>query len=106
MVAAQEVPMRTMLRIQMPADATNKAVKEGLLPKLVQQTTELIKPEAAYFTADNGMRTAYFFFELKDSSQIPSIAEPWFTGCNAKIDLQPVMNNEELRTGLERALRK
>lgn len=98
--------MRLMLRISMPADATNKAVKEGLLPKLVAQTTELIKPESSYFTADNGMRTALFFFELKDSSQIPSICEPWFNGTNAKIDLQPVMNGEELRTGLERAFRK
>ena len=98
--------MRTMLRVSIDVEAGNKSIKEGLMPRLVQQTIELLKPEASYFTADGGLRTAYFFFDMKDASQIPSIAEPWFSGVNAKVELQPVMNGDELRAGLERALRK
>ena len=97
--------MRTMLRISMDVEASNKAVKEGLIQKLVTQTTELIKPEATYFTADHGRRTAYFFFDMKEASLMPQISEPWFTQTNAFIDYQPVMNTEELRTGLERVKR-
>ncbi len=98
--------MRTMLRISMPVEAGNRALKEGLIQKLVQQTAELIKPEAAYFTADGGLRTAYFFFDLKESSLIPVIAEPWFAGTNAKVELQPVMNEDDLKMGLDRAFKK
>ena len=94
--------MRTMLRISMEVEASNKAIKENVIPRLVQQTNELIKPEATYFTADHGRRTAYFFFDLKDSSMLPQISEPWFSATNAYIEYLPVMNGEELRTGLER----
>jgi hypothetical protein len=98
--------MHTMLKVMMEVEASNKAIRDGLLPKLVQQTTELLKPEASFFTADDGQRTAYFYFDLKEASQIPSACEPWFHGTNAKIELKPVMNAEELKAGLEKALRK
>ena len=94
--------MRMMLRIAMSVEAGNKAVKDDLISRLVQQTGELLKPEAAYFTADRGLRTAYFFFDMKDSSQMPAIAEPWFQGTGAKLELMPVMNVEDLRIGLEK----
>jgi len=97
--------MRTMLRISMDVEASNKAIKEGWLPKLVSQTTELVKPESTYFTTDHGKRTAYFVFDLKDSSMMPSIAEPWFAQTNASIDIMPVMNADELKTGLEKIKR-
>jgi hypothetical protein len=95
-----------MLRISMDVEAGSKAVKEGVIPKLLQQTNELIKPEASYFTADHGRRTAYFFFDMKESSVIPQISEPWFAHTNAQIDYQPVMNGEELRVGLERITKR
>ena len=94
--------MRTMLRISMSTEASNRALKEGLIPKLVQQTLETIKPEASYFTADGGQRTVYFFFDMRESSQMPQIAEPWFAATNALVEFQPVMSAEELRAGLEK----
>jgi len=97
--------MRTMLKISMEVESSNKAVKEGQLQKLVQQTVELIQPEASYFGADHGKRTAFFFFDLKETSLLPQISEPWFTVCNAEISYTPVMNGEELRTGLGRVKR-
>ena len=97
--------MRTMLRISMEVEASNKAVKEGVIARLVQQTNELLHPEASYFTADHGRRTAYFFFDLKESSMLPQISEPWFNATYAHIDYVPVMNADELRTGLDRVKR-
>jgi hypothetical protein len=91
-----------MIRISMDTEASNKVVKEGQIAKLVQQTVELLKPEASYFTSDHGRRTAYFFCDLKESNLLPSIAEPWFQATNALIDVLPAMNSEELRVGLER----
>ena len=45
---------------------------------------EALKAEAAYFTAEDGMRTALIFFEMGDASGIPPAAEPFFMGLGAK----------------------
>jgi hypothetical protein len=37
-----------------------------------------LKAEAAYFVAEDGVRTAMIFFDMRDSSDIPSIVEPLF----------------------------
>jgi len=41
-------------------------------------------------------------FVLKDASDIPSIAEPFFLNMNAKVEFTPVMTAEELQKGLEK----
>jgi hypothetical protein len=92
-----------MLRASMPVVAGNKALKDGSLPKTVQSLTEQLKPEAVYFTACGGERTMYMVFDMKDSSQLPSIAEPLFTALEASIDIQPAMNADDLKKGLEAA---
>ena len=64
-----------------------------------------MKPEAAYFTADNGYRTVYFFIDLADASDLPRMAEPFFTQLNARVDFQPVMNADDLKKGLSQLQR-
>jgi hypothetical protein len=49
------------------------------------------------------MRTALIFFEMNDSSDIPPAAEPLFMGLGAKITLSPVMNAQEMQSGVARA---
>jgi hypothetical protein len=63
-----------------------------------------LKAEAAYFVAQNGMRCAMIFFDMKDSSEIPVIAEPLFIGLGAELELVPVMNPDDLRKGLKTAM--
>ena len=58
------------------------------------------KPEAAYFVADGGERTAYFFFDLKQPADIPPIAEPFFSTLHAAVDVTPAMNIEDVKSGL------
>ena len=68
-----------------------------------------LKPEAVYFTDDNGQRTGFIFLEMQDASQIPSIAEPWFLAFNAGIEIHPVMIPEDLaRAGeaIKKAVKK
>jgi hypothetical protein len=86
-----------------PVEAGNKAVKDGTIEKLVQSFSEGLNPEAQYFYTENGKRTALFVFDLEDPSQIPQLAEPFFTGLNADVSFSPVMNAEDLKRGIEKA---
>jgi hypothetical protein len=68
-----------------------------------------LKPEAVYFTDDNGQRTAFLFLEMNDASQIPAIAEPWLLAFSASIEIHPVMVPADLAkaTGaIEAAVKK
>lgn len=94
--------MRMMLKVSIPNEAGNKAVKDGTIGKIIGQWSEQHKPEASYFVAQNGERCAYFFFDAKDATDIPSIAEPFFMGLNARIEAVPAMNPQDLKAGLDK----
>jgi len=96
--------MRMMMKVQIPTDAGNAAIKDGSLPQIVGGALATLKAEAAYFTTEDGMRTGLIFFEMADSSDIPPAAEPLFLGLGAKITLAPVMNADEMRAGVGRAM--
>ncbi|MFK4103809.1 hypothetical protein ACI2L1_27745 [Streptomyces sp. NPDC019531] len=92
--------MRVLLKVAMDTEKANEAIGNGTLPKLIEASLEQTKPEAAYFTTENGQRTAFLFFEMEDSSQMPVISEPFFTNLGAKVSYTPVMNREDLKKGL------
>ena len=89
--------MRMLLRVSIPVETGNAAAKAGTLGSTVKRILDDLKPEAAYFMADdNGNRSGSIVFDMKDTSQIPAIAEPWFLAFNATISLRPVMNPQDL----------
>ena len=92
--------MRMLLRVSIPVETGNAAAKAGTLGSTVEKILGELKPEASYFFADdNGNRSASIGFDMKDSSQIPAIAEPWFLAFNAKVSLRPVMSVQDLAAG-------
>ena len=93
--------MRMMLKIVIPTEAGNQAIKDGSLQKSFETIMSKMKPEAAYFFAEHGLRSAMMIFDMKDASEIPAIAEPLFSGLNARIQLLPVMNADDLKKGLD-----
>jgi hypothetical protein len=92
-----------MLRVQMPTEAANAAIKEGRFAKVMSETMERLKPEATYFTSFDGDRCGFIVFDLQHPSDIPSICEPFFYAVQAKVELQPVMTGDDVQAGLARA---
>ena len=91
--------MRTMIKVTVPVEAGNKAFRDGTLQKTILGMLEQLKPEAAYFFPERGVRTSICFVDLKDPSDIPAIAEPLFERLNAAVEFQTVMNADDLKKG-------
>jgi hypothetical protein len=94
--------MRMFLKIQMEVEAANRAIKDGSLAKIVEGFREAAKPEGVWFTATDGKRTMIAVFDLASTSQIPSLAEPFFTGLNAAFEMSPAMDMADLQAGLSK----
>jgi len=92
--------MRMLMKVQIPTDTGNEAIKDGSLPEVIGSSLEALDAEAAYFIAEDGMRTGLIFFEMADSTGIPPAAEPFFIGLGAEISMYPAMNVEEMRAGV------
>jgi hypothetical protein len=101
--------MRVLLKVNIPVESGNAAAKAGTLGTTIQAIVSELKPEAVYFTDTNGQRSGFIVLDLKDASQIPAIAEPWFLAFNAAVEIHPVMIPDDLaRAGsaIEKAVKK
>lgn len=87
--------MRFLYKISLPVEAGNAAAKKDGF-KAIQTILEQQKPEAAYFLAENGQRTALLILNMEEASEIPAVAEPWFLAFNASISFRPIMNPQDL----------
>ena len=94
--------MRFVMRVSIPPGKFNEDVRNGTAGSKIGEILEELKPEAVYFTADNGRRGGLFVVDLKDASEIPRYAEPWFLKYDAAVEFLPTMSPEDLeRAGLD-----
>jgi len=94
--------MRMLMHIQLPLEPFNTAVRDGTAGQKIQRILEAIKPEAAYFCEQNGHRGGTLVVNVKDPSDVPVLAEPWFLTFNAEVEFRVAMTPEDLsRSNLE-----
>ena len=88
--------MRFLIKAKMDTEAGNKLAKAGKLGETIGSIVEELKPEAAYFIAEDGKRTALIFVDMADVSELPAVAEPLFLALNAEVEAVPAMVAEDL----------
>ena len=94
--------MRMLMNIRMPHEPFNSLVRAGKAGKILSKIIKEIKPEAIYFTEQNGARGAVVIIDVTEPSRIPSLAEPFFLNFNADCEFRVVMSSEDLgKAGLE-----
>jgi len=91
-----------LMHIRLPLEPFNTAVRDGTVGKKMQRILEAAKPEAAYFSEQNGHRGGILVVNVKDPSDVPTLAEPWFLTFNAAVEFHIAMTPEDLgRANLE-----
>jgi hypothetical protein len=99
--------MRMMMHVSFPTEEFNVAVRDGTVSQKISRILDEIKPEAVYFTEREGERGAYLVVEVKDASQIPALAEPWFLMFSSNVEFRIAMTPDDLqKAGLEKLGKK
>lgn len=94
--------MRMILNVELPHEPFNTLVREGSAGAKIRNILEAIKPEAVYFTEQDGHRGAVLVVNVERASQVPALAEPWFLTFDADCKFRIAMTPEDLQqAGLE-----
>ena len=89
--------MRMLVNIILPIEPFNSKVMDGSASETIGKIINEIKPESIYFTSHDGNRGAVMVVELKDASQVPSVAEPWFLNFKAQCEFKIAMTADDLQ---------
>jgi hypothetical protein len=94
--------MRMIMNVTIPHHTFNAAVKDGTVGAKIGKILEAIKPEAVYFTEQNGKRGAVLIVDLPNDAKVPALAEPWFLTFEADVQIRIAMTPEDLqRSGID-----
>jgi hypothetical protein len=94
--------MRILLTASFATEPFNELVRNGTAGAKIRKILEQTRPEAVYFTDMDGLRTALLVLDLKDASEIPALAEPWFLSFQAEVKFQILMTPDDLaKSGLD-----
>jgi len=99
--------MRFLLHVTPTVQRFNQLIREGKADALIKKILKELKPEATYFAEFRGERSWILVVNLKDSSEMPKFAEPFFLGFDAEVEFHPVMLVEDLqKAGIKKLAKK
>ena len=88
--------MRFLVKVSIDTATTNEAIKNNKLGETLNQIMGDLQPEAAYFISEDGGRTALLFVNMESNADLVNVCEPWWLAFNAKVEITPAMNGEDL----------
>ena len=89
--------MKMLLTVAFPHEPFNALVRNGKIGESIERILEAIKPEAAYFTEQDGTRGAIFVIDVQNQSDIPRFAEPFFLNFQANCKFRILMSPDDLQ---------
>jgi hypothetical protein len=94
--------MKMLLTVESPHEPFNTLVRTGKAGELIARILESIKPQAAYFTEQDGKRGGIFVIDVQESADVPALAEPFFLNFQADCKFRILMSPDDLqKCGLE-----
>lgn len=94
--------MKMLLSVEFPLEPFNSLVRSGKVGEIIGHILETIKPETAYFTEQDGKRGGLFIVDVKNPSDVPFFAEPFFLKFQASCKFRILMSPADLQiAGLE-----
>lgn len=92
--------MKCMVTFSFPTDSGNALVSSGKIKEVFGHLMTDLKPEAAYFYPVAGQRGGHFIINMNDSSDVVTVADRFWIGLGADVEITPVMSPEDLGKGL------
>lgn len=86
-----------LLRVTFPNEQFNAQIKKGTIGKTLEKILGELKPDAAYFTLDDGERSVLLIVNIDKPNEYVRYAEPFFLQFNARIKYEIAMTPEELK---------
>jgi hypothetical protein len=94
--------MKMLLNVEFPPEPFNALVRSGKAGEVIGNILETIKPESAYFTEQDGHRGGFFVVDVKNPSDVPFFAEPFFLKFQATCKFRILMSPADLqKAGLD-----
>ncbi len=88
--------MRMLMHVEFPLEPFNTSVRDGTAGQKLQRIIDATKPEAVYFTEQDGRRGGLLVVNVNAASDIPLLAEPWFLAFHAEVKFRIAMTPDEL----------
>jgi hypothetical protein len=94
--------MKMAMITEFPPEPFNTLVRNGRIGEITKKIVETLEFESFHFVELDGCRGCIAIFEISDSSEIPSYAEPFFLNFDAECRFRIAMTPEDLgKAGLE-----
>ena len=85
--------MRFMTKVTIPSEKWDEAQKSGTIQGTIESAMQKLRPEAAYFSEEEGKRECIFVFNL----DMPSLLKPLFPNLGASFEGRAVTNAAEFQ---------
>jgi hypothetical protein len=94
--------MKMIMISEFPPEPFNSQVSDGSIGSVVGSIMETLDFESFHFVELDGCRGAVGVFNIEDSSEIPTYAEPFFLKFDAQVRFRIAMTPEDLgKAGLD-----
>ena len=90
--------MKYLVKVTLDTETANATIRDGSMMEKTQRILGEIKPEAAYFVAENGGRTEYLVVNADDATSLQTLAEPWWLLFNADVSIFPAFTLQDMES--------